>query len=278
MNFMSDIIVQLFIFACKLFNRTTDYYNQLYNSSIHFQYIVWNIKYTYCCLTFQHMEPFNTQWTSKSTIVQNKKYFMEKYSLRETYNTPVDVTNDSGLFILLSCMMSYFNSVLCVNTIKNSELFIIKMNDEQDNSECYFSYRNDTNIPIIIKKSKAKFLSIEYKHPKMEDSIELTLNNSWFYAGNELFTPAFVLRALKYQSSQFIFDMNYTICFMDNDINCVEFGSNKYVFLTDDGYELIENDTPIELDDTNNDSNNLYDTVFWKEHYAFCCQFLNDIS
>jgi hypothetical protein len=92
--------------------------------------------------------------------------------------------------------------------------------------------------PFSEKQSSVRFLSIEYSHPEMVSSIELKIDPAWFIVGNELFTPTFVLRVLEYQPTQYFFDTNYNMRIMDDECNIWEFGIDKYIFITETGYEL----------------------------------------
>jgi hypothetical protein len=91
--------------------------------------------------------------------------------------------------------------------------------------------------PSSWKKVASPFLSVEYTHPEMNEAIELKMDAGFFREGNELFTPAFVLRALEYQSSFYYFDENYKVRIMDTCCNIIELDSNKYIVITDKGYE-----------------------------------------
>jgi hypothetical protein len=242
------IIVNTFLLGCKLSNRLNDYYNNIYNENIHIRTAVYYIKNMYCFLTSQKIEPSTCPWMSNSWIVTNDKSVTDRYSLVEKYKINFD-----ELFICLfrtsttlyDLINGYFKIFCDVNIKQDTSIFILKVLNE-DNDKCYFVYRGDKPIPAIsFKQSSAKFLSIEYKHPEMNKSIELKLDDSWFYAGNELFTPTFVLRALKYQSQSFFFDMNYKISIMDNNIHIINFGSDQYILLTEEGYELVENNNVI---------------------------------
>jgi len=87
------------------------------------------------------------------------------------------------------------------------------------------------------KKATNPFLSVEYTHPEMSEAIELKMDTGFFREGNELFTPAFVLRMLEYQSAGYYFDEDYKIRVMDSNCNIIELDSDMYVVITEKGYE-----------------------------------------
>jgi hypothetical protein len=104
--------------------------------------------------------------------------------------------------------------------------------------------------PFAYKKSSAKFISIEYTHPDMTHSIELKLEDGYYVDGNELFTPAFVLRVLEYQSDSYFFDNRYKIRILDSECSIIDFGFETHLLLKDDGYLIIDD---IHADDDDED-------------------------
>lgn len=272
----TSIFVNTFLFGCKFVNTVNNYYNEVYSQNHSVRLIAWYVKYCYYSFTSQYLEPEKSIWMSKSWLIKNN----ESYKFVEKYKTNFDdvfVCLFRTSISLYDMINTYFK-MFCNNDVNDTAIFILKTLNE-DNDECYFICKNDKPIPnISFKRSAAKFLTIEYIHPEMKSSIELTLEYSWFYVGNELFTPTFILRALKYQSQPFFFDMNYRISIMDNDINIVEFGSNKHIVLTEDGYKLIgaepELESELDSDVSTEDSQDKTEGGF----FEVCGYFLNDIS
>ena len=283
MDFINKSLVSILFLSCGIVNRLKDAYTYLSITYKPFRDLLWYINISYRTITFQHIEPYKSPWMSKSWLTPDMTSITSRYVLNEQYKTNFDEVFISIFDILYDTMNATFTT-FCNDIIRNKTgLFIMKILNE-DNEDAYFVSINRPQIPSTIKKSAAKFLSIEYKHPEMEKSIEINMDKSWFYTGNELFTSTFVLRVLKYQLKHFFFDMNYKICIMDNNINIIEFGSNKHILLTEDGYELVDN----ELADNEIVDNELVDNeehededdseIVWRETYELCGQFLNDIS
>jgi hypothetical protein len=84
--------------------------------------------------------------------------------------------------------------------------------------------------------SKAKFMSIEYTHPLMSESIPLEIPGEMFIVKNEILSPGFVLRALKHQKISYVFDMDYSIKVLDGMMNMFEMKSTDHIVFTDTGY------------------------------------------
>jgi hypothetical protein len=50
-----------------------------------------------------------------------------------------------------------------------------------------------------------------------------------------------VLRSLQYQPKYYIFDENYTLQIIDNEINTFELKSNQYVYIEENSYKILMN-------------------------------------
>ena len=54
-------------------------------------------------------------------------------------------------------------------------------------------------------------------------------------AENELFSPSFVRRCLEYQNRPFVFDMDYRLEMIDQDVKCFTLTSDKYLLIGEKG-------------------------------------------
>jgi len=86
------------------------------------------------------------------------------------------------------------------------------------------------NTPTL---SDIRFLSIEYTHPEMAESIQLVLEKEWCMVGNEVLGKIHILRMLEYQvfNSQYIFDDRYILKIIDSNIHILEIGSRQQIRL-----------------------------------------------
>jgi len=256
MEALNSLCISSFMYACKIANKTGELYQHLYNTNEEVRYLASLSKYLYCLLISQQMEPSSPNWVSKSMLLLNEPFLYKKHSLDENYYSISDIKMpwfyDKISESINRVITSFYNLYNNQYVYDGSELYIMKLlNDDDD--ECYFIYQNEKEIQDIqYTRSDTKFLSIEYKHPKMTNGIELKLERPWFFVGNELFTPTFVFRSLQYQSQPYIFDSTYTIAIVDSDINMVEFGSDKHILLTESGYEIMTHELPdmIDYDET----------------------------
>ena len=287
MDFLSKLCIQTLIFGCKTVNKTYSYCQQIYKTNYNIRKIIWSIKYILCSLQFQYIEPLEYPWISKSSLIPTH-YMTQRYSFHEKYNTSFNEMIPSIFDTSISLDKEYENSSNCIgqstelvdcpskvlnrgfNDYQNdTTIFIMKLLTEEKEERYFICTANEAIIPTITcKKSRAKFISIEYKHPEMTNSIEIVLDRAWFYSGNEIFTPTFVMRTLKYQSQYFIFDMNYQIIIMDNDLNIIKLDYETSLLFSECGYQIVKHDR---IEDT-------YGEMEWKEIYELTGQFLNDIS
>jgi hypothetical protein len=291
MDFVNKSLVNILFLSCGFVNRLNDVYTYLHIKNKSFRDLIWYTKTAYYTITFQHTEPYKCPWISKSWLTPDMTSITDRYIFHEQYKTNFDEVFVSLSNVLYDTMNASFK-MFCHDTMSvDSSLFIMKLLNE-DKDDMYIVSINEPQMPTTIKKSPAKFLCITYKHPEMEKSIEINIDKSWFYAGNVLLSSTFVLRALKYQSQQFFFDMNYTICIMDNDINIITLGSEKHILLTEDGYEVIGEevvedelveeeiveDEVVEDELVEEEIEESDSETQWNKTYELCGQFLNDIS
>ena len=101
----------------------------------------------------------------------------------------------------------------------------------------------EDNDNCAIKRSRAKFISVEYSHPKMDHKIDLPIHPEWLISGNELFTPGHILYLLEHLNEPYIFDFEYNIHVMDYNINMFEFACDKCIYIESLGYSLKDIDS-----------------------------------
>jgi hypothetical protein len=78
----------------------------------------------------------------------------------------------------------------------------------------------------------------------MKTSIELSIDNGWYMEGNEILSASFVYRELDHQPKPFIFDKNYTLQLIDENINILEIGYYEYIEIKNDSYEIVNINKP----------------------------------
>jgi len=134
----------------------------------------------------------------------------------------------------------YYNDLIQSNKIKNENysmdaLFMIKREDKWISK---LLLNENMLINTSVKKTKKYFISVEYHHPEITEPIELEINENFYLIDNEILSKVFVLRILEYQSNSYIFDDNYTLKIMDNNVNMFDLNYKNYIILKEDGYKV----------------------------------------
>lgn len=210
-----------------------NYINRGLNYGIH----KWNsVMCSYC------IEPEQNGWVSNIGMYrvkqENGRY---SYNLHESY---MYAENERELCALMEGCVEKNRNVRC--ELKDVPVGIIHVMDNlvicKKHDSKYIVARNVVSLPSSFSSSnpaRAKFMSVEYTHPRMTYGVPIDIPSNMYIAGNQLFTPTYVLRALKYQEIPFHFDMDYKIKIMDNAMNIIELTSSQYIVLTANGYNLV---------------------------------------
>ena len=90
-----------------------------------------------------------------------------------------------------------------------------------------------------LEKSNVRFVSVEYSHPDLGEPIPIKLSKEYWQVGNELFSAAFILRYLEYQSKPYLFDDKYKLVIMDNNMDIIELSLGQYIVLDKNKYEIM---------------------------------------
>jgi len=202
-----------FLFWISLvINRLSDCWLSIYSNNAYISTSADNISYftTWSCNSLQRKRtaPNETIWGSGCKIINNNE-LIEEFVYEYTIGIPVHL----GYFLVYH----HPNYVLCSGST------IIERNE----------------VPVY---SEIRFLSIEYTHPEMRESIQLVLEKEWCIVGNELLGRIHILRMLEYQLSEgsYIFDDRYVLKIIDSNINVFDINSSQYIRLGSDNYEIIE--------------------------------------
>lgn len=125
-----------------------------------------------------------------------------------------------------------YNTTLSTQPDKNKVCVISRYNDK------YRVFHSEINNESELKPSECTFLSIFYKHPDMDDTIQLDIPSEMLLADNMLFNATFVLRCLQMQKMNYVFDKRYSIIIMDSDLNEYNITYGNYLHLYQDHFEM----------------------------------------
>lgn len=195
-------------------------------------------------LVKHHLELFDDTWTGL-TYIKNGVYEENNYVIPKYNNLDDDPSE-------MSQLTSNFNGSykFAKNTLSKEipeYLVLLKSPDFWLSRICNNNI-NDYDISLIT--TPKYFLSIEYSHPCMEHKINIEIDPLLYLVQNELFSSIFVLRCLEYQPLPYVFDSDYKLHIMDNEIKMFDLTSNDYIKLNKSGYSIINKDSMI--DTTNN--------------------------
>ena len=245
--YITPLFTSAFLWGLRTYNVIKDSWIELLDQNPVIQWAVSEINYgtqvIYCFLTSTRMESRELPWmaiygllpngialTTRFTLIENIQPFFSSYFFEDLFGGKAEMEYTMKY---VSGMGSRIGSDLL------SPLVVIKGVYEKE--PIYLArkgpFSSEMN-PYSCKKVATPFLLVEYRHSEMKEAIELKMDAGWWRVGNELFTPAFVLRALEYQSTCYFFDEDYKIRLMDMNCNIIELDSNMYTLITETGYEL----------------------------------------
>jgi len=252
--FYEKIAFELLHYSTIFITTFNNTYNYVYKNTLAKKIIdssTYFTKYTYAILINKKIEPMQTNWVASyvlsKSVESNKsldynKYFDEEYSMLESYefiDSPYKQENDK-----LNCEIIYndicYSVCNFVNIRKTCSEGLVKMKlgDNYIYRIFFNGNKNYEEFCIPLKSSNANFLSIEYIHPIMENGIIIELDKAIYFEHNQILSPTFIKLYLEHQSELYHFDMDYTLNIIDNDMNMFELKSDKYVLLTESGYNI----------------------------------------
>ena len=120
----------------------------------------------------------------------------------------------------------------CRDTIivmKTDDAYTVRLCKLGNDAEMTDNYTINSSSMVDMVASSYGLMSVTYSNPKMTEQIMLDIPKEMYLVGNQLFSPAFVYRALAYQNKRFVFDLNYTIHLIDNNINQFQLNSREYL-------------------------------------------------
>ena len=193
---------------------------------------IYNIK---AKLVKYRLEPFDNTWTSisyiKNGLYEENGYIIEDYDDLEYPSTMSGLVSDfDGSYKFAKNTLSHEITEYLV-FLKSRDFWLSRICN---------SNINDYNITLT--HTPKFFLSVEYIHPDMEHKINIEIDPLLYLDQNELFSYVFVLRCLEYQPLPYIFDSEYKLNIMDNEIKFFELNSNQYIKLNKTGYTVTNSD------------------------------------
>lgn len=176
----------------------------------------------------------------------NLEPYEEQYYIEETYQNYCNDDTEPEL-----AEMYFSQACITASSVLRRESNIVEIvvwsKDTNRNEQVVNVWSSNQSIfPIFedkIQYSLVKFLHIEYRHPKMgETGIDIQLPKQLMRVGNQLFSPAFLYRWLKYNvKSQFVFDEEYCLYVMDDNVNQHILRYGDYMVLHESRVNIVKN-------------------------------------
>lgn len=249
----NDVALNIILLYSRFIETAKKYWLEFYHLhpliTLFIDNVFYMIRFLMAMMIDQRIEPMESNWISTSILLKRDttRFEGEPYTFVEKYdkmnmNLISDNENYNNVFI-----NGFKDACDCAKSIAYNNKSIVEslitMKFENQYIHYTFYKENDENDPVTLPliSCKTKFLTVEYTHPKMTNGIFLELDKSVFYANNEILSPLYILRCLKYQSKAFVFDMDYKIKILDENIHSFELTSDQHVFLHKASYKIVSN-------------------------------------
>ena len=246
----TTFLPKMFLVYVDIKIRMTKAGNYLYNNFDVVKNTVDTSSYKYerikALYNAHRIEPFDKNWVCISVLLKNdenlftgnKQIYLENYQHIKPHTT----TDVSKKEYYNNCL-SYFGKMATSIAKSDNNVIETMITMRLDDGITNNSFNKNTDEPTYSNtRSKASFLTIEYTHPKMETRITMNLDKDLYFTNNVILSSLFIKRYLDYQPEDFIFDENYTINLMDNNINMITLTYPQSIMLSEDSYRIIKNE------------------------------------
>lgn len=263
---MTSLLLNIIILYSKAINNAKSFFKYIYDSDESFQSLVDDICYGFKCIKSyvngNKIEPYYTSWVSVCNIDEkydlNEKYHVYKpksYIQFEFDNLFMNIDlyddeDDEEYIKKINSKNQWYNNKFseafdeCMDDINNFEyedaLILIKYPEHNRIVSNIMCYNNTKRNVVFNPPSNVKFLSIKYSHPQMKEPIFFELDREYFIVENEILSNTFILRLLNYQTKYYVFDNNYELEIIDNNINVKILKCNNYILLEEKDYKVKE--------------------------------------
>jgi len=217
---------------------------QIYNSNSLIKAVVdifvYSARMGMATLRNQRIEPFKSNWISTSVLMKkNPSMFTgAEYSYLDLYDF-IKEPIDKNLVIGFTDSCQTLNSMVSNTANMEEGMVTMKVGEKYVNYIYPKPKDGEKAIEIPLVPCKFSFLSIQYTHPLMDETIYIDLDKQFYYSKNEILSPLFIQRCLEYQPANYHFDMDYELHIIDNDIETFSLNSNQYILLSETKYEIV---------------------------------------
>ena len=230
-TFLNYSLIGTLVIYCKTSTIIQNKYNYYYNNNPSFKSCINHLCHFYRCVVAfvnnHKVEPFNDSWLNVVVLLDDHTYdkvisYIETYDCLDSNDNVFDkvIQNCNNMIDLGSNILEY--------------LIIAKYENKY-----YYYVKKPREIFLDNEISNVTFLCISYNHPNMKQPIFIELKKSEMVEKNEILSAAFIKRILDYQPEKYVFDMNYTLKIIDNNVNELVLNSKQYIVLNETNYCVI---------------------------------------
>lgn len=249
----NDVALNIILLYSRFIETAKKYWLEFYHLhpliTLFIDNVFYMIRFLMAMMIDQRIEPMESNWISTSILLKRDttRFEGEPYTFVEKYdkmNMNLISDNESYNNVFIN---GFKDACDCAKSIAYNNKSIVEslitMKFENQYIHYTFYKENDENDPVTLPliPCKTKFLTVEYTHPRLTSGIFLELDKNTFYANNEILSPLYILRCLKYQSKAFVFDMDYKIKILDENIHSFELTSDQHIFLHKASYKIVSN-------------------------------------
>lgn len=246
----TSIVTKLFLMYIDVKTRVSKGGNYLYNNFDVVKNTVDTTSYKLdkvkAIYNEHRIEPFDNNWVCISILLNNnqalftgnKTIYLENYQHINPHTTP-DVSKKDYYNDCISYFGKMATSIAKCDDNVVETMVTMKLDEGVINKS--FN-KNTENTTYSNTRMKSQFLTIEYTHPKMKDRIVIELDKDLYFTDNIILSPLFIKRYLEYQDKEVIFDENYTVNLMDNNVNMITLSYSQSVLLSENSYKVIKNE------------------------------------
>jgi hypothetical protein len=217
-------------------------YNEYYIVALMVDLLQYVLSYIFAAIQRRKIEPLSKNWSCVSMLT--KSYFNYKnfnHSYVEIYDTIPPIVTEDVNSVFASLYHDVFSIVDNENSICDS-LVTYKYDDMYIHRVIVAEKKtfSDENYKVVLDESDVKFLSIEYYSKLYNQPRILELKNEEYLVNNELLSATFVKRLLEYQIPYHIFDKDYEISILDNNLQTTRLKFGEYIKLNKTDYSVLK--------------------------------------
>lgn len=254
----TNLQTKLFLFYIDVKTKVDSVCSHLYNNYGFVKTFVdktnYNIDTIKAVYNNVRIEPLKNNWVCISILLKNdnklfsgnNEIYLEHYQYIKQHNS-ADISQKQ---YYNDCLNYFVNTAKSISSCNNNvvETMITMKLKNQYYNKCFnksFNKENSENKAETCysnTETKVSFLSVEYKHPDMENTIMIDIPQDVLIQGNIILSPLFIKRYLEYQYEYYIFDENYEVDIMDSDVNMISLNYTNSILLLENSYDVIKNE------------------------------------